>query len=71
MTPAPPAPPSKSVPVAGDDSVQIWRQQTDSTLVNTASGLCLSPGTLAYGSPSALHTCTGDSIQQWILPTPN
>jgi len=56
---------------SGTDRAQIWRQQTNSTIVNTASGLCLSPGTLGYTSPFALQTCTGASIQQWILPTPN
>ncbi len=56
---------------SGTDGAQIWRQQTNSTLVNTASDLCLGPGTLGYTSPFALQTCTGDSIQQWNLPTPN
>jgi serine/threonine protein kinase len=56
---------------SGTDRAQIWRQQTNSTLVNTASGLCLSPGTLGYTSLFTLQTCTADSTQQWTLPTPN
>jgi hypothetical protein len=56
---------------SGTDSAQIWRQQANSTIVNTASGLCLSPGTFAYTSPFALQTCTDDSIEQWTLPAPN
>jgi serine/threonine protein kinase len=53
---------------SGTDNAQTWRQ-TNSTIVNTASGLCLSPGTFGYTSPFALQTCNSDSMQQWDLPT--
>jgi hypothetical protein len=54
---------------SGTDKTQIWRQQTNSTIVNIASGLCLSADALGYTSPFTLQPCQATSAQQWTLPT--
>ncbi len=51
------------------DTAQIWKQQSDKTIVNTASGLCLTAGSLGYTSPYTLQSCTSTTNQQWVLPT--
>jgi hypothetical protein len=51
------------------DTAQIWQQQSDKTIVNTASGLCLTAASLGYTSPYTLQSCTATMNQQWVLPT--
>jgi hypothetical protein len=56
-------------PCNAGDAAQIWRQGADNTIVNAASGLCLTAGALGYTSPFTLAACDGRSTQQWTMPT--
>ncbi|RZU14246.1 glucose/arabinose dehydrogenase [Kribbella rubisoli] len=49
---------------------QRWTPQTNGTLVNTASGLCLNAagGLSANGTKLILATCTTGLGQKWVLP---
>lgn len=52
-----------------DDAAQIWHQQSDGTILNTASGLCLNVTTFGATAPFSLAACTGVTGEQWTLPT--
>jgi hypothetical protein len=49
---------------------QRWTPQTNGTLVNAASGLCLNAagGLSANGTKLILATCTTGLGQKWVLP---
>jgi Ricin-type beta-trefoil lectin domain len=63
-------PGTKVVTAACDsgDASRLWRQQANGTVLNTASGLCLSVGGLSYRVPFTLATCELTSYQIWSLP---
>ena len=49
---------------------QVWTPQSNGSLVNSGSGLCLEDpgGTTTAGTQLDLHTCNGAADQQWTLP---
>ena len=49
---------------------QVWTPQSNGSLVNSASGLCLEdPGaTTTAGAQLDLHSCSGAADQRWTLP---
>ncbi|MFI0417178.1 ricin-type beta-trefoil lectin domain protein [Spongiactinospora sp. 9N601] len=51
------------------DASRLWRQQANGTVLNTASGLCLSVRQLAYREPFTLATCEFTPYEIWSLPT--
>lgn len=51
------------------DGSQVWRQQNDGTLLNSASGLCLSVDSIGYVSRFHLTACSNALTQQFTLPT--
>ena len=53
---------------ATTDASQVW-QPKDGTLVNTASGRCLTADGVGYFNRFTLATCAAATTQQWTLPT--
>ncbi|MFB9576224.1 ricin-type beta-trefoil lectin domain protein, partial [Streptomyces yanii] len=49
---------------------QTWQPKTDGSLLNPASGRCLTvPGAdIANGTPAELRDCDGTTSQKWIVP---
>jgi hypothetical protein len=49
---------------------QVWQVRPDSSLFNPQSGRCLEdPGSsVAWGTQTQIHDCTGGLDQQWYLP---
>jgi hypothetical protein len=52
------------------NATQIWQQRPDGTLLNTASGLCVSSEKLWYLEPFSLATCAVTANQLWSVPVP-
>jgi hypothetical protein len=50
------------------NATQVWQQKADGTVLNPASGLCLTASAFGYVQPFKLAACTGDSTQLWALP---
>ena len=50
------------------NGAQVWKQKTDGTVLNPASGLCLTASDFGYTQPFELAACTGDTQQLWTLP---
>ncbi|GLY97269.1 ricin-type beta-trefoil lectin domain protein [Actinoplanes sp. NBRC 103695] len=50
------------------DSTQTWRQQPDGTLLNIASGRCLTSDSFRNGAALTLARCQVTGFQLWTIP---
>ncbi|WP_158578524.1 ricin-type beta-trefoil lectin domain protein [Spongiactinospora rosea] len=56
-------------PCDSGDTSRLWRQQANGTVLNTASGLCVSVRRFSYREPFTLATCEFNPYEIWSLPT--
>ncbi|HEV3359939.1 MAG TPA: ricin-type beta-trefoil lectin domain protein [Pseudonocardiaceae bacterium] len=55
------------MPCAAGASTQQWVAQPDGSLINPASGMCLTAASGDQGAAIVINTCAGTALQQWHL----